>query len=151
LIIAPTLHSMAEMLMQQMVESLTALLLPVPERRVIYAGQIPADCEQLAVVIGGWSASPPQDGMVTCMTYRWAGDFTVLLTRGCAPAMSKRGGAPSAAAMGEVAYTASNDAEAMLDLVRNIGEHGGTVTITATAPSGGLHSTILEILLPAAD
>ena len=139
-------YRMAQVVMDQAVASLQALGLEVPERRVIYMGQIPADCVQLAVVFGAWTPTPEQDGMTICLNYRWQLDFTVLLTRQAAMP-TRRGQTPSVVDMTESAAEASNDADALLDLVQNIGEHAGA-SIAADSPQGGLRSTVLEISLP---
>lgn len=145
---APTLYDMASGLLELTKQALVEAGLPVPARQVIYTGQIPADCEQLAVVFGGWGPTPPADGMVVCQSYRWAADFTVLITRKCVPGITATKTIPSAADMSATAKRSSDDAEALLDVVSMVGEHGGDVAVSTAAPAGGLQSVILEINLP---
>lgn len=145
---APTLNDMATGLLSLANQALAANGLTAPSRQVVYVGQIPADCEQLAVVFGGWSATPPQDGMVICQSYRWAADFTILLTRTCVPGITSSRSAPTPAAMSATAKRASDDAEALLDVVSMVGEHDGSVSVSTAAPQGGLQSVVLEISLP---
>jgi hypothetical protein len=145
---APTLYDIAGALMDITKQALTENGLPIPNRQVIYVGSIPADCEQLAVVFDSWNPAPAQEGMVVCQTYRWGAAFTILITRKCAPVLTSGKTIPSAADMGGAAKVASDDAEALLDVVANVGEHDGSVSVTLGPPSGGLQSSILEITVP---
>jgi len=145
----PTLYALAESLMAMAKTALAAASLAAPARQVIYIGQIPADCEQLAVVFDGWTPTPPQEGMVVCQSYRWGASFTILVTRSCVPGINNAKQLPKPENMSATAEIASNDAEALLDLVANVGEHdGGSVAVSITPPQGGLQSTILEITVP---
>lgn len=143
-----TLYEMAESLLGTTEQALLKRRLTIPARKVIYMGTIPADCEQLAVVFSTWTPTPPIEGLTVCLNYRWLGAFTVLITRGCVPMVSKSGSPPSAASMSDAALVASNDANALLDVVASIGEHGGDVSVSTGAPQGGLQSTVLQIDLP---
>lgn len=143
----PTLYDIAGSLMEITKQALTENGLPIPSRQVIYIGQIPADCEQLAVIFDGWNPAPPQEGLVVCQSYRWAASFTILLTRKCSPMLVGKT-LPSAVDMSAAAKIGSDDAEALLDVVANVGEHDGSVGVTLSAPSGGLQSTILEVTVP---
>lgn len=145
----PTLYGLAGALMNMALQALADNGLAVPARQVVYIGQIPADCEQLAVVFDGWSPTPPQDGMVVCQTYRWGASFTVLVTRSCVPGITNAKSLPKAVDMSRTAEIASNDAEALLDVVSMAGEHdGGSVAVSITPPQGGLQSTMLNITVP---
>jgi hypothetical protein len=148
LVSATTLYETALVLLADVVSCLQQQGLSPPGRQVVYMGTIPADCEQVAVVFGGYIPEPAFDGMTFCSNYRWAGTFSVIITR-CTPALpGKNGVAPSAALMNAAAEIASKDAEALVCLVDTVGEHGGDVAINTAAPSGGMQTVSVDIRLP---
>lgn len=146
-----TLYEVADALLDLTVATFADSGLSLPSRQVVYLSPIPADCEQVAVLLSDYSADPPQDGMVNCIQYQWVGNFTVLVTR-CTPAVSvqkgKSVGPPSETEMRAAAEAGSKDAEALLQVVQAVGLHGGEVSIMCEPPAGGLQSTVLTLRVP---
>lgn len=146
-----TLYEMAQSLLLLAKRALTADGLPCPSRQVIYPAPIPADCEQIAVLYNGWTAYPSGTGATRTENFRWAGGFSVVITRKT-PAMaapSAKNPTPTPESMKAAALIASRDAEAMLGIVRSLDEYSD-VSVVVQAPAGGLQTVELDITIPAA-
>lgn len=121
----------------------------LPTRQFVYPTMVPADCEQVVVVIGGWSLSPVPSGMTDCLTAKWVGQFGVGITR-CSPAVpSKNVPIPRPDQMNAAAQVASDDAELLLQLVSVLGEMGPETAVLTQEPDGGFQSVTLTVSLPA--
>lgn len=142
-----TLSEMGEVLLDMLRSAAVTKGVTLPGRQVVYMSQIPADCEQAAVVFSGWSPYPVPEGPTICLPFRWQAGFSVILTR-CTPAIPPKGKTyPSAEKMLEAAKLASADSEVLLELVNRLDEIGSDVGIVAQAPQGGFQSTELTITL----
>ena len=146
-----TLLLMAQDLMSRLQSCFMSQGVVAPERQVIYTSPIPADCEQVAVLFSGWSALPPWDTLTNCDSFRWIGNFSVIITR-CTPAIGTKGGKvpPTPELMTKAAEIASQDAEVLLCLVSSLGEIGSDLQINTPSPQGGLQTVELVVQVPAA-
>lgn len=145
---ASTLFDMAQILLQRTITCMVNRGVTVPDRQIIYPSPVPADCEQLAVLLLGWAPLPPWSGLQNCQQWRWVGMFAVAITRG-SPAIPRSGGkAPTADSMTASARIASDDAEVLLDLVRGIDEVNQDLTLETGAAVGAYQTTILHVQVP---
>lgn len=147
-----TLYGMAERLLQLVKDCFRDGGVELPPREVIYTSPIPADCEQVAVLFSGWDTYPGADGPTQCFNMRWLADFSIIVTRKT-PAMPKvvRAGATAAAPdpekMRAAAKISSDDAEALLCVVRTVDEVSNVSLITGS-PQGGLQTVELNLQVP---
>lgn len=144
-----TLMTMATEILVRLNQLAAGVGLDLPTRQFVYPTTVPADCEQVVVVIGGWGLSPVPSGMTDCLTAKWVGQFGVGITR-CTPAIpSKNIPTPSVAKMNEAAQISSDDAELLLQLVSVLGEMGPETAVLTQEPEGGFQSVTLTVSLPA--
>jgi hypothetical protein len=122
----------------------------LPVRQFIYMTAVPVDCEQVAVMFGGWVGDPPAGGMTSCFNFRWCAQIGVALAR-CTPAVPPRGStsAPPVDKMNAAAQIASDDAELLIELVSTFGEVGADLTLSTPEPEGGYQAVLLTCTLPA--
>jgi hypothetical protein len=121
----------------------------LPTRQFVYPTTVPADCEQVVVVIGGWSLQPVASGLQDCINAKWVGQFGVGITR-CTPAIPSRNiPVPPVEKMNEAAQLASDDAELLLALVSVLGEMAPDTAVLTQEPEGGFQSVTLSVALPA--
>lgn len=121
----------------------------LPSRQFTYMTSVPPDCEQVAVMFGGWVIDPPAEGMTICMNYRWCAQFGVAIVR-CTPAMPTRAGvAPAVEKMDAAAQIASDDAELLIHLAGTFGEVGADLGLSTPEPEGGYQAVLLTVTLPA--
>lgn len=147
---AQTLYGMAANLLALTKSTFTGMGLELPSREVIYPSPIVADTEQVAVVFAGWLTYPASEGPVMCESFRWLGDFSVIITR-CSPAVPPKTsttGAVTADKMIDAALLASQDAEALLIVLQELGEFASPQLAT-NPPNGGLQTTELSVQIPA--
>lgn len=144
-----TLFTMAQDILTRLVQIATQGGVILPDRRVIYMTPAPADCPQVAVLIGGWQGEPPWTGLIGCQEFRWTGRFMILITRKTCALPDLQGNPPSAALMTQAAQIASDDAELLLALVGGLGEIGDQLSIDTYAAEGGLQTTALSVVTPA--
>lgn len=111
---------------------------------------IPADCEQVAILFGGWVSEPASEGMINCLTLRWCAQLGIFISR-CTPAVPLRNTstAPPAARMLEAAQISSDDAELLLALVGTFGEVGAEIQLATPEPEGSFQAVLLNVTLPA--
>jgi hypothetical protein len=123
----------------------------LPARQSAYMAPIPADCEQVAVLMTGWNPTPAPEGPTVCMPFRWLAGCSVIITR-CTPAIPGKGGALKTVPMEkmtEALRLASADAEVLLEVVNRLDEIGSDLSVVINPPSGGLQTTELNVqLLP---
>lgn len=146
-----TLYAMAESLLALVKQCFINAGINLPDREVIYPAPIPADCEQVAVLYNGWSEFPASEGATRSENFRWAGGFSVIVTRktpALAPPSSKNP-TPTPDAMKAAALVASQDAEVMLAVVRALDEFS-EVSVIVQSPAGGLQTVELNVTIPAA-
>lgn len=145
-----SLYQMAEQLLTRLQQAGFERGMLLPPRALIYMSPVPADCEQIAVLISGWTPSPQWDVSTSCQSFRWFGQFSLVITR-CTPAIPPKGGkaGPAPEAMHRAAQIASEDAEVMAAVVHGLGEIGADFALETPAPEGGLQSVIMNIQVPA--
>lgn len=143
-----TLMTMARALLAVVEQSAAGLGVTLPERRVIYMAPIPADCPQVAVLIGGWGLDPVAEGMIACQRARWAALLGVVITRKTCAVPSAAGDLPTSASMHQAAEMASTDAEVLLEAVGSLQEMAD-VLVETPAAEGGLQSVTLSFRTPA--
>lgn len=141
-----TLAEMGEVLLDICRSAAVAKGVTLPARQVVYMTQIPADCEQVAVIFSGWSPYPVPEGPTICLPFRWQAGFSVVITR-CTPAVQKAKAPPSPEKMLEAAKLASRDSEVLLEVVNRLNEIGSDVGIVTQAPQGGFQTTELTVTL----
>lgn len=144
-----TLYSMAQEILTRLGQVATSAGMDLPTRRFVYPSTVPQDCEQVVVVIGGWSLSPVASGLQTCLTARWVGQFGVGITRCTLAIPSRNVPVPTVDKMNEAAQQASDDAELLLNLVVGLGEMGPDAVVVTQEPEGGFQSVTLTMTLPA--
>jgi len=143
-----TLLSMARSL-QSIVEQCAATQgVTLPDRRVIYMAPMPADCPQVAMLIGGWQLEPPIDGMFTCARGRWAAQLGVVITRKSPAVPDAAGDLPKPSQLESAAQMASDDAEVLLAVIGAVDEIAD-VLVQTPAAEGGLQSVTLSFRAPA--
>lgn len=143
-----TLYQMAELLLNRTRQAFEERGVLLPGRQIIYMPPAVVDCEQLAVLIGGYVPTPPWEETMTCSSIRWMGGFDVAISR-ATPAMPKRDKAPTPIEMGKAAQIASDDLEGLLRVVQGLGEIGPEFQLDSGAPNGGFQTTVLHVQLPA--
>lgn len=144
-----TLATMAEEILLRLNQVAMQAGVTLPTRQFVYPGAVPVDCEQVVVLMAGWVGDPAQQGMTTCMNFRWCGQFGILITR-CTPAIPTRSAAaPSDSQMAAAGELASSDAELLLALVATFGEIGPEAALLTPEPQGGFQSVVLNVTLPA--
>lgn len=143
-----TLYGMAELLLNRARQAFEERGVLLPGRQLIYLSPIPADCEQLAILISGWVPMPPWEGITHCQRVKWCGQFDIIVTR-ATPAMPKGSKAPTVEQMNLAAQIASEDAECVLRVVQGLEEIGETFSLEMNAPQGGFQTTACNLLLPA--
>lgn len=153
-----TLEEMAHALLELIRAAALAKGITLPARQGVYMAPIPADCEQVIVLVTGWNPTPAGDttGTVICKPWRWLAPMSVIITR-CTPAIpgktSKIAGQQAALKMvtpdqlNAAAKLASDDAEVCLEAVNRLGEIGGDTSIVANPPSGGFQTVELNVSL----
>jgi hypothetical protein len=146
--VTATLFSMAAGIRAVIEQAAAGRGLVLPKRQVTYLMPIPADCEQVAVVFGGWLPEPPWQGLQVCQTFRWLGRFGVMVTRKT-PAIPAGSSAPPVEWMEKAAMIASEDAEMLLEVVSSLGEVYSDLVVETPAPEGGYQTTALTVTLPA--
>ncbi len=121
----------------------------LPSRQVIYPASIPTDCEQVAIMLTGWSPTVVgEDYGGGCLRFKWAANFAITIIR-CSPAvMDKRNKMPSAQEMNRSGLIASNDSDILVDLVNTFSEFGPEFSLIAAAPEGGFQGVQLTVSLP---
>jgi hypothetical protein len=144
-----TLETMANDLMALVTQSAAQLGVQLPERRVIYMAPMPADCPQVAVLIGGWAPEPEWDGLAVCPPGRWVAQLGVVITRKTPAVPTADGDLPRPSALAQAAHLASQDAEVLLAVVGGLGEIAGDVLVQTPAAEGGLQSATLVVRAPA--
>jgi len=144
-----TLMTMAQEILVRLNQIAAGAGLRLPTRQFVYPTAVPADCEQVVVVIGGWGLSPIPTGLTDCLTAKWVGQFGIGITR-CSPAVPSKGQPiPSPEKMNAAAEMASEDAELMLQLVSALGEMGPETAVITQEPEGGFQSVALTVSLAA--
>lgn len=121
----------------------------LPSRQIVYPSAVPADCEQVSVLFGGWSVYPPMQEMSVCLSIRWCAQFGIMVSR-CTPAVPGRtSSAPTMDRMTAAAQMASDDAELMLALLSTFDEVGADLNVSTPEPQGGYQAVLLTVTLPA--
>lgn len=144
-----TLMTMAQEILARLRNSAAELGMSLPTRQFTYMTTVPIDCEQVAIMFGGWVGDPAAEGMTTCMRFRWCAQFGVAIGR-CTPAVpGPRGSAPSVDKMNAAAQLSSDDAELLIHLVSTFGEIGADLALTTPEPDGGFQAVLLTVTLPA--
>lgn len=145
-----TLMSMCQEILARLQACADGRGMLLPDRQFVYMTSVPIDCEQVAVMFGGWVGDPPAGGMVTCLNFRWCAQIGVAIGR-CTPAIPNRGttSAPPVGKMNAAAQIASDDAELLIELVSTFGEIGADMTLTTPEPDGGYQAVLLTCTLPA--
>lgn len=143
-----TLYQMAEMILNRTRQAFEERGVLLPNRQIIYMSPLPVDCEQLAVLISGWLPMPGWEGAIRCQNIRWAGQFSVVVSR-ATTAMPKGNKAPSPEMMNKAAQIGSEDAEAILAMVGGLGELGQDFALEIGAPQGGFQTVLADIQVPA--
>lgn len=146
---AGTLASMSQDLLAAVEQTAVALGVQLPERRVIYMAPIPADCPQVAVLMGGWAPEPSWEGLQVCAVGRWVAQLGVVITRKTPAVPSAAGDLPKPADLLAASMLASADAELLLEVVGGLGEIAGDVLVETPAAEGGLQSATLSVRVPA--
>jgi hypothetical protein len=146
---AATLASMCQNLMALVEQAAAGQGVALPERRVIYMAPMPADCPQVAVLMGGWAPEPQWDGLAVCQPARWVAQVGVVITRRSPAVPSASGDLPKPSALLDAARMASADAEVLLEVVGGLGEISGDVVIETPAAEGGLQSVTLAVRVAA--
>lgn len=146
---AVTLLSMAQGVMGMVEQAAAGRGVQLPERRVVYMAPIPADCPQVAVLIGGWNLEPASDEMLICTRGRWVARLGVGITRKTPAIPSAAGDLPTPAQLFAAAALAAEDAEVLLEVVGSLGEIGGDAAVDTPAAEGGLQSVTLTVRTPA--
>lgn len=142
-----SLFDMAQAILERLRMVAKGAGVALPGRQVIYPSAIPTDCEQVAVLLTGWSPHVVWDGYVNCQTFKWAGNFQVTITR-CSPGTpDKRGKIPDAATMTDAARVASVDAGLLQQLVATFAEIGPEMSLIVSSPEAGLQSVELTVSL----
>lgn len=121
----------------------------LPERKVIYTSPIPADCEQVAVLLSGWQIPGDTGQLMNCIVAPWVATLSVIITR-CTPAMPKgnKGAAPPEDAMKAAAEMASTDAELFRDVMAALSPRPfQSPSIVIQSPVGGLQTVELSLSL----
>jgi hypothetical protein len=142
--------TMAQEVLARLRNSAVELGVTLPTRQFIYPTGVPIDCEQVAVVFGGWVIDPPQEGMTMCMRFRWCAQIGIAIGR-CTPAVPTRGStsAPPMDRMMAAAQISSADAELLIHTVSTFGEIGADLSLTTPEPEGGFQAVQLQVTLPA--
>jgi hypothetical protein len=143
-----TLMSMAQEILVRLNSAAAGLGMTLPGRQLIYPSAVPADCEQVTVLIGGWQGQPAAEGLQVCQGFRWCAQIGILISR-CTPGNPKPGYAPTAEQMLACAQLASDDAELLLAVVGGFGEIGADLQLATPEPEGGFQSVLLNVVLPA--
>lgn len=144
-----TLMSMAQEVLVRLNNAAAGLGMTLPSRQLIYPSAVPADCEQVTVLIGGWQNEPAADGLQICQTFRWCAQMGILISR-CSPATpGSRGEAPTVDQVMRSAQLASDDAELLLALIGGFGEIGADIQLSTPEPEGGFQAVLLNVVLPA--
>lgn len=145
-----TLMTMAQEVLVRLRNSAAERGVTLPVRQFIYPTSVPIDCEQVAVMFGGWVGDPLEVGMTACLRFRWCAQIGVAIGR-CTPAMPSRGStsAPPVERMNAAAQMASDDAELLIHLVSTFGEIGSDLILTTPEPDGGFQAVMLQVTLPA--
>lgn len=143
------LYAMAEELMTRVTDAAARLAVSLPSRKVIYMSPVPVDCAQVTVCIIGWIPTHHSDGYINCQTFKWAGHFSVIITRVTCAVPGRDGQAPKAELMKQAAEQASDDADVMVALVQGLEEIGPEISLITGAPEGGFQSVELSITVPA--
>lgn len=140
-------YDIAQEVLGRVVQQFLQAGIAIPGRQLVYLSPIPADCEQLAVLIGTVNISPvPQEGMFKCLTGRWAVNIGVVVSRNsCAYTNGKTG--PKIEDMERAARIASGDAMVLMDLAAGFDEVG-TIELTMSPPGGALQTVELNVQLP---
>lgn len=146
---AATLESMCQNLLALVEQAAAGQGVALPERRVVYMAPMPADCPQVAVLMGGWAPEPQWDGLAVCKPTRWVAQLGVVITRRSPAVPSAGGDLPKPGALLEAARMASRDAEILLEVVGGLGEIAGDVIIETPAAEGGLQSVTLAVRVAA--
>lgn len=144
-----TLESMCQDLLALVEQAAVSLGVTLPERRLIYMAPMPADCPQVAVLMGGWTPEPQWDGLAVCPPGRWVAQLGVAITRVTPAKPSPSGELPRVSDMNAAARIASQDAEVLLEVVAGLGEVAGDVMVETPAAEGGLQSATLVVRVPA--
>lgn len=145
-----SLYGMAQTLLERTRQASFERGITLPERQIIYMSPIPADCDQVAVLMSGWVPTPTWEGTTQCQNFRWVGQFSITITRSTPAMPSNRGkAAPTSDAMNRAAKIASDDAEVLLTVVRGLSEIGQDFALETAPPEGGLQSTVMVLQLPA--
>lgn len=143
-----TLYDMAQILLNRTRQAFESRGVLLPGRQLIYLSPIPADCEQLAVLISGWAPNPPWEGITNCQSVKWCGVFDVVLTRNT-PALPKGNKAPTVEQMNRAAQIGSEDAECLLQMVQGMAEIGDDFQLEMQAPQGAYQTSGVHLILPA--
>lgn len=145
---ATTLMEMAQEILARVRQLAVQMGLTLPTRQFVHLAAVPVDCEQVAVLIGGWTPQPAWSGLEACQNFRWCGQFAVLVSR-CTPAIpNNRGDPPTVEKMNRAAVIASDDAELLLQLVGGLGEVGGDLLLNTPEAEGGFQTTVLNVTVP---
>ena len=135
-------YVIAEEILRRLAKVAADLGVILPERQVICAGGAAVECEQVAVMLGGW-APLGQELSVPCQRL-WAAQMSVVIIRK-ALAMPTASGrkAPGPAAINDGGALASNDADVLLELANTLDVVGEGLLITIGMPEGGYQSVEL--------
>lgn len=145
-----SLYGMAEEILRKLNAAAAQMQVTLPTRQLIYMAPTPVDCPQVSVMMGGWAPAALWEGFVSCQTFKWAGIFSIVITRKT-PAVPKGIGnkVPEPALMREAAMISSADADVLVALVQSFEEIGPEMTLATGAPEGGLQSVELNVQLTA--
>jgi hypothetical protein len=144
-----TLYEMAENLLARVLQAFAQRGVILPARQIIYLSPLPVDCEQVGILISGWTPQPAWEGVTSCQMVKWCGQFTIVVSR-ASPAVPKGSrSAPTAESMHQAARMGSEDAEALLAVVNGLGEIGQDFLLELGAPQGGYQTVAVNLQVPA--
>lgn len=139
-------YAMGEEILRRINKIAAGVGVTVPDRQVICSGGAAVECEQIAVMLTGWT---PMGNEVSAVCQRiWGANITVVIIRK-APAMPDQGGrrAASPAAVNDGGALASNDADILVALADTLDVVGDGLLVTIQAPEGGYQATELAVVL----
>jgi len=138
-------YDIAEELLRRTNKLAADLGVVLPSRQVICAGGAVYDCEQVAVMLTGWTPMD-QEGLGNPCNRLWAAGFVIGIVRK-APAAPGDGGrkAPTAEAVSQGGAMASDDSEVLLALASTLDVVGDGLDLTVGIPEGGVQATLLTV------
>lgn len=140
-------YAMAKELLRRLNKMAADLGVTVPGRQVVCAGAAVYDCEQVAVMLTGWSPLG-QEGLDNGCNRLWSAGFVIGIIRR-APAVPGDGGrkAPPVEAVNSGGELASDDCEVLLALASTLEVIGDGLDLTVGIPEGGMQAVLLTVSL----